>query len=69
MPNRPKRTEQARLVDRLTSDPDMRRIALHVTPGDAVTSREELCREINRALDQVEAGAARPSTRFEGGQR
>jgi hypothetical protein len=51
-------TELERLVDRLCNDPKRKLLNFHVTRGEAVCTVEELCAELNSALDQVESGQA-----------
>lgn len=46
--------EQARLLDRLFNDPTRKTRNFHVTPGDGTFTAEELCAQINSAMDQVE---------------
>lgn len=54
--------EQKRLMDRLFGDPARRCLNFNIFPGERAheCSAEELCAEINKALDQVESGEAVP---------
>lgn len=54
-------TEEERLVDRLCNDPTRRLANFNIFPGERGCTREELCAEINKALDQVDSGASVPS--------
>jgi hypothetical protein len=46
--------EQQRLMDRLFGDPTRRARNFKITPGDQPCTKEELCAEINKAMDEVE---------------
>jgi hypothetical protein len=52
--------EQTRLIDRLCNDPERRLLHFNIFPGERahLCTSEELCAEINSALDQVENGTA-----------
>ena len=50
--------EQKRLTDRLFNDPERRTLNFKITPGERRVSSEELCAEINKALDDIESGNA-----------
>lgn len=54
--------EQKRLMDRLFGDPTRRCLNFNIFPGERAheCTAEELCAEINKALDQVESGEAAP---------
>lgn len=56
--------EQARLIDRLCNDPNRKLVNFDIFPGEQKCTAEELCAEINRALDQVENGTAIPGPPF-----
>lgn len=46
--------EQERLKKRLFEDPSRKLLNFGITPGDNPFTAEELCGEINKAMDQVE---------------
>jgi hypothetical protein len=46
--------EQQRLMDRLFNDPTRKLLNFKITPGDKPSTKEELCAEINKALDERE---------------
>ena len=47
--------EQQRLMDRLFNDPAGEVVRnFKITPGDKSCTREELCAEVNKAMDEVE---------------
>lgn len=46
--------EQKRLMDRLFNDPTRKLRNFSVTPGDKPCTPEELCGEINKAMDEIE---------------
>jgi hypothetical protein len=45
--------EQQRLMDRLFNDPTRKLRNFKITPGDGAFTKEELCAEINKAMDEV----------------
>lgn len=45
--------EQQRLMDRLFNDPTRKLRNFKITPGDGAFTKEELCAEINKAMDDV----------------
>jgi hypothetical protein len=51
--------EQTRLMDRLFNDPTYKLRNFHVTRGEKPCTAEEICGEINKALDEVESGRAK----------
>lgn len=57
--------EVAKLVARLTSDPQMRLVNFGVFRGDGPATAEDIARECNQALSQEEAGTALVSTAFD----
>lgn len=48
--------EQQRLMDRLFGDPDRKVRNFNIYPGERKCTPEELCAEVNKALDAIEAG-------------
>jgi hypothetical protein len=56
--------EQAKLLARLFDDPDRKLKAFGVVRGNLPTDPESLCREINRAMDDKEAGRLEVSETF-----
>ena len=46
--------EQKRLMDRLFNDPTRKLRNFHITPGDKPATSEEICAEVNKAMDEVE---------------
>jgi hypothetical protein len=50
--------EQKRLTERLFGDPNRQTRNFNIFPGERRCTPEELCREINSALDQIENGTA-----------
>lgn len=46
--------EQKRLMDRLFNDPTRKLRNFSITPGDKPCTAEQLCAEINKAMDEVE---------------
>ncbi|HZS57580.1 MAG TPA: hypothetical protein VFA65_24480 [Bryobacteraceae bacterium] len=48
--------EQTRLIDRLCNDPERKLLNFNIFPGDRRCTPEELCAEVNKALDQIERG-------------
>jgi hypothetical protein len=50
--------EQTRLMSRLFDDPKRKLRNFHITPGDKASSAEEICAEVNKAMDQVECRRA-----------
>jgi hypothetical protein len=50
--------EQQRLTDRLFNDPNRRTLNFNIFPGERRVTAEELCREVNSAMDQIERGEA-----------
>ena len=68
LPVPPKTTdgpEMKRLLARLFGDPRRKLLNLSITRGDGPATPEDIAREMNRAMDQVERGEARISTTFE----
>jgi hypothetical protein len=60
-------SEFQRLAERLFSGPgDGRTLGFQVSLGDKPQSVAAVCGEINKALDQVDAGLSRPSRSFDG---
>lgn len=55
----PNGSEQTRLMDRLFNDPTRKLLNFSITPGEQRCTAEELCAEINSAMDQVDSGRAR----------
>lgn len=53
--------EQTRLMARLFDDPKRRIRNFSVTPGDGQFTAEQLCEQINKALDDVANGTATAS--------
>lgn len=52
--------EQKRLIDRLCNDPKRKLLNFDIFPGERKCTAEELCAEVNRALDQVDSGEVQP---------
>lgn len=50
--------EQTRLMDRLLNDPTRKLLNFKFSPGDKSSKPEEVCTELNKALDEVENGLA-----------
>jgi len=46
--------EQKRLEDRLFNDPDRKLRNFHITPGDKPATAEEICANVNAAMDEIE---------------
>jgi len=46
--------EQKRLTDRLFNDPRRKLVNFHIDRGDGPATAEEICAEVNKAMDQVE---------------
>lgn len=51
-------SEKARLIDRLFNNPDFKLRNIHISRGDKPCTAEQLCAEINKALDDIASGAA-----------
>lgn len=51
--------EYKRLIDRLFNNPNYKLCNFSITPGERHCTAEELCAEVNKALDQIERGEAR----------
>ena len=49
-------TEKEKLVKRLFADRSKRTTKFVVFPGEGNFTEEDLCRECNKAMDQVESG-------------
>lgn len=45
--------EQTRLMDRLFGDPTRKLLNFNIFPGDKPSTPEEICREVNKAMDEV----------------
>jgi hypothetical protein len=54
--------EQQRLMDRLFSDPTRKLRNFSITPGDKPSTPEEICAEVNKAMDEVERRKAAGDT-------
>ncbi len=56
--------EQTRLLDRLFGDPKRKTLNFNIFPGERAheCTAEELCAEINKALDQVDSGESQPTS-------
>ncbi|WP_036048665.1 hypothetical protein [Bradyrhizobium sp. Tv2a-2] len=50
--------EQKRLQDRLFGDPNRKLVNFKITRGDKPATAEEICAEINKAMDEIESGRA-----------
>jgi hypothetical protein len=46
--------EQERLMDRLFNDPTRELLNFHVWSGDKAATSEQICAEVNKAMDQSE---------------
>jgi hypothetical protein len=46
--------EQHRLIDRLFDDPTRKLRNFSITPGNKPATAEEICGEINKAMDEIE---------------
>ncbi len=46
--------EQQRLMDRLFNDPTRTTRNFHLTPGDKPATAEQICGEVNKAMDEIE---------------
>lgn len=52
--------EQERLGNRLFGDPEQRAVNFSITLGDNPGTPEDICAEVNRAMDQLDAFRALP---------
>ena len=50
--------EQERLMQRLFGDPNRRILNFHISLGTRPATAEEICGEVNKALDEIERGDA-----------
>lgn len=48
--------EQTRLMDRLFNDPTRKLVNFNIFPGDKPATAEQICAEVNKAMDQMERG-------------
>lgn len=46
--------EQQRLMDRLFNDPTRKLVNFKMSRGDILATKEQICAEVNKAMDQVE---------------
>lgn len=58
------RSERDKLLDRLFGDPNVKVVNFKISRGDRPASAEEICRQINGALDELESGAIVPTDHF-----
>jgi hypothetical protein len=56
--------EERRLFDRLFNTPGKRLLNINIFRGDGPATREDICRAMNSAMDQVKDGTAIVSTTF-----
>lgn len=48
--------EQKRLMDRLFNDPKRKLINFNIFPGDKPATAEQICEQVNLAMDALEKG-------------
>jgi hypothetical protein len=58
------RSERERLLDRLFGNPNVKVANFKIDRGDRPASAEEICRQINGALDDIESGKTVPTDDF-----
>lgn len=59
--------EQQRLMDRLFGDPTRKLLNFKITPGERRVTAEELCRELNKAFDDIESGQVKEAGPIDSG--
>ena len=56
-------------MDRLFNDPTRKLLNFNITPGDKPATAEQICGEVNRAMDEVERRRAALSPDLKASQR
>jgi hypothetical protein len=57
-------SQREKLLDRLFGNPNVKVVNFKIDRGERPASAEEICRQINGALDQVESGEIVPTDDF-----